>query len=886
MIPTSFSQCPTCKGVGVMQQEGGALTCQTCGGTGIWLETKTGVKLVYNFPALRTPFNPSAQRISRILRYTLSIVSFALTLGTAGSILFNARSFYELIWKADIAHLIFGLSGLTSMYALSLFEQHQTSECSLFDLEQEVAEASPGQTITITPYANKRVEGLLQKATTVAAQLQREVVDEGVLLLALLYEPRIQMMIARLELPPVQLTDALRKLLANGPTIPQSVTYAPQVRERIYQAFSIAEQAQFPYLDIEDILLAYAGDPREYSGLFQEFHITSKQLFAAARWYAGEQERIRQWSFWLERGRARPKGFMNRAWTALPTPFLDQFSVDITKRAAAGALPSATVRKAEIARALEILSSTNHNNVLFVGEPGVGKDTIVGGIALRMIEEQVPEVLKDKRLIEVDLSQLLTRGDAEQNVQQMLAEVSQAGNVMLVIPEVQSLVGTSENALDAAGILSSALKQGAVQIISTATYADYHRYVESNAVLTSLLTIVEVKPASVEQTIDILEEEAPQIESKHQVRLTYPAIEHAAQLAERYLTDQVLPMSALTLLGESAAMVHNRSESWVRKEDVEKTIETKTSIPVGEATAAESDKLLHLEETLHSRVVGQKEAVDAVANALRRARAGLHDTKRPISSFLFVGPTGVGKTETAKAIADIYFGEKSHFIRLDMSEYQDAKAVYRLIGAPAADTDSYTEGGALTQAVREHPYSLILLDEIEKAYPEVLNLFLQLLDDGRLTENTGRTVHFQNCIVVATSNAASPEIIKLMQEGVNPAELPKQILSLLQQSFKPEFLNRFDGIIPFHALTLPEIEQITSIMLRELAATVATQGITLTFAPDAITKLAQLGYDPLYGARPLRRTIQDKVEALLAKLILGKQTGNGQTLQITAEMIQ
>lgn len=881
-----ITTCPTCQGFGVTQNAEGALTCLVCQGAGVYLKTESDCILAFPIPEMVSSQATKELALRHYLELGLSITSFAITVGSAFYVLNHFPfSLSGLFWTKGSSHFLLGASGLTSIYALARWEHKETSTLPLSELAAAVAQQ---KTVNLKPYANARINDLLQLAASVAEELQSAQIDETVLLITLLRQQRIQIMLARLECSGDQLIEQLTPFVTKR-TMPSQKSFfiTPRARYYLYLAWQEAIEHTFPYLDLEDILLAFAKEPDQFKELFTVFDLTYETTYAVTRWYAEEQERLRQWAFWLERGRSRPHGFMNRAWTALPTPFLDQNSLDITHLASNGQVATVSVREPEIKHILETLGQTKRNNVLLLGEPGVGKNTLLGAIALRMVKEEVPEVLKDKRLVSMDLSALLSDNEsAEQNVQRILNEVSQAGNVILVIPEVHTLVGTSDKALDAATLLANALNQGFLQIISTATYAEYHRYVESNPTFSALLEIVEIKEPTLEQCIVILEEEASTIEEQQGVTLTYPAVTSAVHLAKQYLAEQSLPGSAISLLDQAASQVKLAKRGLVMEKDVQKVIEEKTGVPIQAAGEQETDLLLHLEERLHERIIGQESAVHSVAEAIRRARAGLRDSKRPVATFLFVGPTGVGKTETAKAVADLYFGKADSMIRLDMSEYQDARSVYKLIGAPAADSESYTEGGTLTQPIREHPFSLILLDEIEKAYPDVLNLFLQLLDDGRLTENTGRTVYYNNSFIVATSNAGSSEILELVKQGLSKEKLEQGILPILQAHFKPEFLNRFDAIVPFYPLRMEEVQKIVELLLQEVTKKTAEQKFTISFAPEVIEKLATLGYDPLYGARPLRRIVQEKVEGLLARLILEKHLQSGDTLQITADMIQ
>jgi ATP-dependent Clp protease ATP-binding subunit ClpC len=791
----------------------------------------------------------------------------------------------DYLWHKGVPQFLFGLGGLSSIGCLSFIEKQEDSTRSLHDLA-EYAQTTPQ--VDLSLFMHTRVHQLIDDAAVYGRSIHRDCIDEYVLLLTLLHNPRIQMMLARLEIVP---DDLIKEVTAIFQATPagnvNSVYVSPSVRQLFITASQLALKYLFPYVDTEDIFLAYLVTNGPWNDIFTAHRLTSKSFYAVTRWYAEDTERQRRLLFWREKGRTRPSGYMNRAWTALPTPFLDQFSLDLTEMAANGSASVATIRDKEITTVLGILGRTENNNALLLGEPGVGKNAILGAIAMRMIEEDVPEVLKDKRLVVMDIRALFAdMGSAEQNTQAILEEVEHAGNVILAIQDVKAFVGTSEGGADAATLLASAVSRGDIQVIALATYGDYHRYIESNPSLAALLQTVQIAPATTEQTIRVLEEETPRIENSQGVFLTYQAIESAVQLAERLLSNHALPESALTVLDEAAALAANAKRRWVGQAEVEEVMEQRTHMPIGQADNNEADALLHMEDILHQHIIGQEDAVHAVAEALRRARAGVRDNTRPISSFLFVGPTGVGKTEMAKTVALAMFGSEERMIRLDMSEYQDNTAVYRLIGPPSGDASDYTEGGSLTQPIRDNPYALLLFDELEKADNDVINLFLQLIDDGRLTENTGRTVSYNNTIIIATSNAGSSEILQYIQEKKDLVTLPEYILQTLQKYFRPELLNRFDAIIPFHPLTALELDQVTALMLKGLSERAEAQGYRLEFEPDTIRYLSEIGFSPEFGARPLRRIIQDKVEGLLARLILERKVQPGNVVRISKDMLQ
>jgi ATP-dependent Clp protease ATP-binding subunit ClpA len=741
-------------------------------------------------------------------------------------------------------------------------------------LKELPVEAS--QTIDLSQYAGTEFNQLLSKAAATALSHGATQVEADHAVVAALTLPRLKLIIARLEVPPNQLLQEIAS--SEQPPEIKALPVAMSTRLLIHKTFSTAIENNYPWVEPEDLVLAYLAEPKPSSSALRQslesYGIDYAKMLKVCSWYAQDEARGQKWKLWQDKARTRPKSYMNRAWTALPTPFLDSVATDLTLRASYGHLSESVSREKELERLLDTLAGGTVKNVLLIGEEGSGRTDLISAVASKIVEDAVPDVLKDKRLLQLDLNQILTEGDGTTKLQQIINEVVQAGNVILAIPDVKSLAGSGE-ALDGSSVLAGALKNGDIQVITTSTYSDYHRYVEQNASLRTQLQTVELHQLSISEVVPVLELYLPQLESKHSVTITYPAIETAAAYGESYMQNLPAPAGAKQLLETACLLVKKASKNFVKKQDVERAVESLVHVPVQAAGKDEAEKLLNLESLLHERVVGQTSAVAAVAEAMRRARAGLQVGNRPIGSFLFVGPTGVGKTELAKALCETYFGPESSMQRFDMSEFQSTESITTLIGTPE------TQGGVLTQAIREKPFGLLLFDELEKAHPEVLNLFLQVLDDGRLTEANGRTVSFKNTIIIATSNAQARAAAEAVGAGANQSK----VMQLLEESFKPEFINRFDGVIPFMQLTKPEILQITELLCKDIVTKAAEKEIKLSISTDALEKLAELGFDPQYGARPLRRVVEQKLEGILARLLLEKQIGKGSALQITSAML-
>ena len=644
------------------------------------------------------------------------------------------------------------------------------------------------------------------------------------------------------------------------------------------------------------------------------------------------------------------------------TPTLNQFGQDLTKKAEEGKLDPVIGRKQEIERVIEILSRRTKNNPCLIGEPGVGKTAAVEGLAQKIASGDVPEILKDKRVVTLDISGMVAgskyRGDFEERIKKALNEVKKAGDVILFIDEIHTIVGAgaAEGAIDAANILKPLLARGEIQLVGATTLNEYRKFIEKDAALERRFSPVTVNEPSEKDTIQILKGIRDKYEAHHNVKITDEAIEAAVKLSIRYVNDRFLPDKAIDLIDEASskarlrtytepdslkelqeeiektknekeeAVLNQKFEKAAELRDTEKALRDKfekeqskwknkntksivtiteeniaevianwTGIPAKKITEDENEKLKNLEKELHKRVIGQNEAVEAVSKAIRRGRVGLKDPKRPIGSFLFLGPTGVGKTELSKALAEVLFGDENAMIRLDMSEFMEPHSVSKLIGAPPGYV-GFDDGGQLTEKIRRKPYSVVLFDEIEKAHPDVMNMLLQILEDGRLTDSQGRTVNFKNTVIIMTSNIGARLITDRKQLGFankegeadskkEYEEIKKEVMAELKKELRPEFINRIDEIIVFHKLNDNDINQIIDIMLKEVVNRLKEQKYDVKFEPDVKEMIAKEGIDKNFGARPLRRTIQNLVEDKLAEEILDGKLVKGKVNKITKRQL-
>jgi ATP-dependent Clp protease ATP-binding subunit ClpC len=583
--------------------------------------------------------------------------------------------------------------------------------------------------------------------------------------------------------------------------------------------------------------------------------------------------------------RLKPGTGMNRAYTAVATPTLDYFSHDLTLMAKYGYLEICVSRDKETKAVFEAMES-GHSGVLLVGPVGVGKRSIIEGLAQLMVKEEVPVFLKDKRLVELDISRLIggtSPAEAQSRLLNVIGEVMHSKNIVLFIDNLEAIIGISsgsEGSLELSEVLADVLSRQNIFCLACASSENYSKYIEERS-LGEIMTTVGVSEPGRDQAIQILESKVGFFESKYNVYINYRAVEQAVDLSARYISDKSLPEKAINIMQLTAVRVSKsaKGQGFCSQDDIASVVSEQTGIPVSKISESETQKLLSLEDNIHARMIGQEEAVLAISGSLRRARAELRESKRPIASFLFLGPTGVGKTELAKTVTEVYFGDENYMIRLDMSEYQLADSVKKMIGDSTSGSLGY-----LTEAVRKKPFSLVLLDEIEKAHPDVLNLFLQMMDDGRLTDGQGRTINFTNSIIVATSNAGALYISESVSKGVDISIIKQELIdNQLNKIMRPELINRFDGVIVFKPLSFDNVVAVAKLMLNKIRKNLEVKGIDLVASEAGVKELARQGYDPKFGARPLRRLLQDKTENQIANLILANGLKRRDTVVIDEE---
>lgn len=741
------------------------------------------------------------------------------------------------------------------------------------------------------------------------------------------------------EVTPDSILDKIVELIGQEEPIVETLGFTPRTKRVFENAFIEARKLGYNYIGTEHLLIGILREGDCIAArILLELNVNIPRLYNEIVKVINEGEDLQ--------GEEKSNNKERKGGSYNQTTTLNQFGEDLTKKAEEGKLDPIIGRKEEIERVIQILSRRTKNNPCLMGEPGVGKTAVVEGLAQKIVAGDVPEILKDKRVVSMDISGMVAgakyRGDFEERIKKALTEVKKAGDIILFIDEIHTIVGAgaAEGAIDAANILKPLLARGEIQLVGATTLSEYRKYIEKDSALERRFSPVNVNEPSEKDTIKILKGIRDKYEAHHGVKITDEAIEAAVTMSVRYINDRFLPDKAIDLIDEAASraklktytepdslkeleeqieeMKKDKEEAvrtqkfekaaalrdkekelkeeyekeqkkWKNKntkqvtniaeENIAEVISSWTGIPASKITEDENMKLKNLEKNLHERVIGQNEAVEAVAKAIRRGRVGLKDPKRPIGSFLFLGPTGVGKTELSKALAESLFGDENAMIRVDMSEFMEPHSVSKLIGSPPGYV-GFDEGGQLTEKIRRKPYSVILFDEIEKAHPDVMNMLLQILEDGRLTDSQGRTVNFKNTVVIMTSNIGARLITDKRSLGFSQTkteeenskkeyeEIKKEVMETLKRELRPEFINRIDEIIVFHKLTNEEINQIIDIMLSEVTKRLAIQKIKIELEPEVKELIASKGIDKNFGARPLRRTIQSVLEDKLAEEIL------------------
>jgi ATP-dependent Clp protease ATP-binding subunit ClpA len=892
----SFIACPNCSGAGLDEKHS---TCSNCGGIGQGLFYEGnflfwGLKINRDFIFLR--------QVKHFFETLLNLFAFVIFIGALGSLIFwiwhNLNDFNKILffWREKSIFILFFWIGLLAlMFLIYRIDKLRANEARIKQFKLAKLKAYPDnweglrhykKSFDISLTFHEKALSIIENAYLMALKLKNPEVTSLHLFLAMQKSSKISVLFARLNVGSANLIDKINSQLQ---ALPRSLNreanliFSNQLKEVLLQGFIEAYELKEDNTTDLNLLLPCIKSNQTVSEIILDFKVDENKIKNTIAWFRINEEQIADYRLYKRLSGFKPGTSMDRAYTAVATPFLNNYGYDLTMAAKFGRLQVCVARDKEIANIFDAFKS-GANGVLLTGPTGVGKKTIVEGVAREMVtEENVPDFLRDKRLIELDIARLVsgaTAADAEDRLLRVIDEINRAGNIVLFIDNLENLIGISsgnQGSLELSEVLGTQLEKGFLRCIATSSEKNYSQFVEASSI-NRVMTRLKINEPEIDQAIQILESKIGYLEARNNIFFSYNAIEAAAELSTRFIHEKALPEKAIEILEKTAVRAAGGSKKERRicdKNDIALTINQITEIPVQDLGGDESEKLLNLEEEIHKSMIGQEEAVDMVANSLRRARTELREGKRPIASFLFLGPTGVGKTELAKTISRVYFAKKDLMVRLDMSEYQQEDSIDKMIG------NSNGAKGYLTEAVRKKPFSLILLDEFEKANPKIFNLFLQVMDDGRLTDGQGETIDFTNSIIIATSNAGSSFIQEEIIKGAPMDEIKNSLINeQLGSIMRPELINRFDGIIVFKPLTEENIISIARLMLADVATMLKSKGIELEISDAGLAQIAHLGYDPKFGARPLRRLIQEKIEDNIAKKILGNELGRRDTLVI------
>ncbi|MFH0779766.1 MAG: AAA family ATPase [Parcubacteria group bacterium] len=893
----NFLVCPECQGVGYIEDK----PCRHCRAFGVALHFRD--KILYwgkYYDSAHNIFEKAAKRFKIFFNLALGVVGLSgiILLAYVGY-LDNFKNFFSIqYWTTPSADkLYFWITLLVDLYLYYRLEQENSAKYSVMYKKFQsdgainsgamdwptVWQLKKDDLVDISHAFTLEAENAVRASVELARHFGFEQARRIHLFGVLTNFDKSAIIMARLGVDFEDFKDKISRTLAKSKKDTMAQAQNPVVSAELHEILLLAylnayfndndkvdttelvEAVATPELLSENI---YNRDVDDANEILIDFGLTYQKMKNAVAWIRIQEQLRAGLARFRSRAKFKPKSGMDRAMTAVATPILDQFSEDLTLAAKFGRLFPCIGRETEMENIFRIMEGSRAG-VLLIGNQGVGRSSIIQGLAERMAVEDVPPILRDKRLVSLNVSRLIAGADAssaEQRLLEITDEIIQSGNIVLGVENLHQLAGITagnENSLDLSGVFAEILSRHYFYCIATTAPLEYSKELEESE-LGAAFQPIKVEELELNDAICVLEVKSGPIEYQNQIYFSYDAIEKAAILSNRYIHDRYLPEKAIEIMERTAIKVkkENPDKKIISGEDVAAMVSEMTKIPVASVTEKESEKLLNLEDRIHERLVDQEEAVSIVAASLRRARAELRESKRPIASLLFLGPTGVGKTELAKTIAEVYFHNEKNIIRLDMSEYQEQGSINRIIGAGS-------NAGQLTETVRKNPFSLVLFDEVEKAHPDILNLFLQMMDDGRLTDNQGRTVDFTNTIIIMTSNAGAEYIQTEIKNGA-PVEQIKNFLvnEELKKNFRPEFLNRLDGIVVFKPLTLVDVIKIARIMIDKITKRLGDKGISFKATDEAIAELAEFGYDPKFGARPLRRTIEQRVDDILANYLL------------------
>ena len=645
-------------------------------------------------------------------------------------------------------------------------------------------------------------------------------------------------------------------------------------------AFDLAKKSGGEYIGARHFFVAALQEIPNIENLLLKFDLKMSDFEQALDFLEKKKNTWRRVYIWDDDFTIHHLKGVNRGWIGVPTPNLDLYSLDLTKQMSVESFPTLIREHTVIPDVVNILSQQTGRNIILVGSPGSGKSALIKHLAKQIVLGDAPATLANKRIVSLDFTRLLssikTQGELAERIKDIFDEVAFAQNIIIVIEEIHELgMGEVGSSFNLYSLMENYLEEGSFQFIGTTEPENYSKILEKNSSFARIFRKIEIEPATYTDTLNILIYRSIEAERKNKVKVTFVAMKTAVELAQKFIRDKVLPDSAISVLKEALTEGVN---GWVSKEVIRRVVSSRVKIPLMDIGNVDKQRMLNLEQELHGRLIGQDPAVRAISDALRRSATGLSDDGRPIGSFLFVGPTGVGKTELAKTLAEVYFKTQGAFLRFDMSEYQNPESISRLIGSSG-------EGGLLTEAIRSRPYALLLLDDFEKANEKILTLFLQVLDDGRLTDGAGRVIDFENTIIIATSNAGSLTIAQGIQTGKSMEAIDQEVNDELLKIFRPELVNRFDEVVLFKPLSKEDLQKIVTVKLQSMQNNLKAKGYLLEFTPELVSELARRGFDPVLGARPLRRLMQDSLEAKFSKLILEGKLIKGQTFKAGVDLL-